>query len=286
MKKLLLLVCLSVVFCAAAAQDIITTHQAEEIEAKVTKIGLREIEYLKWERQDGPVYVIAKRDVFFIKFADGTKEIITPSGAQRAPQDASGYGWSESTPATAGPQEPIGIKPWGMRHPRQPRVAAHDIYPRYQGEVAFGYGLGVGALSDYRNTDRIVFETVHGVRICPYAFAGIGLGYNLFYGLKGKEMYSEEEGGYRQYTSGGAMPLFANTKGYFPLSKKLSVYLSLDLGVGIPVSGSLKEGNTQFYTAVGPGVTFGKKLRGDFGIRFQHMGEGANAILFRVGFGF
>lgn len=54
------------------------------------------------------------------------------------------------------------------------------------------------------------------------------------------------------------------------------------------IGGYFNEG-TEFYTSIGPGVTFGRQsggVRGDFSIRFQHMGEGLNAILFRIGIGF
>lgn len=57
------------------AQDIIVLRNAEEIEAKVLVIGIDEITYKKWDNQDGPSYQIAKRDVFYIKYANGSKEV-------------------------------------------------------------------------------------------------------------------------------------------------------------------------------------------------------------------
>lgn len=77
-------------------------------------------------------------------------------------------------------------------------------------------------------------------------------------------------------------------KGYLPVSSKAALNLSWDLGAAIGVGGYFNEG-TEFYTSIGPGVTFGRQsggVRGDFSIRFQHMGEGLNAILFRIGIGF
>ena len=72
------------------------------------------------------------------------------------------------------------------------------------------------------------------------------------------------------------------------VSSKAALNLSWDLGAAIGVGGYFNEG-TEFYTSIGPGVTFGRQsggVRGDFSIRFQHMGEGLNAILFRIGIGF
>lgn len=88
--------------------------------------------------------------------------------------------------------------------------------------------------------------------------------------------------------SGTVLPVFANVKGYLPVSSKAALNLSWDLGAAIGVGGYFNEG-TEFYTSIGPGVTFGRQsggVRGDFSIRFQHMGEGLNAILFRIGIGF
>lgn len=136
-------------------------------------------------------------------------------------------------------------------------------------------------VADLINTDRIVIETTHGARISPYFFIGAGLNYNYFYT---KQVYRDAEG--IQNKGAGIVALFANGKGYYPISQKLSVYLSLDLGAAIAAHGYVK--GKEFYTAIGPGVNLGNKQTKfcDLGIRFQHMGEGANAILFRIGVGF
>ena len=61
------LICINV-----CAQDIITTKQGEEIEAKVVKIGTTEIEYKKWSNVEGPSYTLLKNQVFMIKFQNAT----------------------------------------------------------------------------------------------------------------------------------------------------------------------------------------------------------------------
>lgn len=56
------------------AQDTIVLRDANELQAKVTSVGVNEIVYLKWENLEGPSYTIPKKDVFFIKYANGSKD--------------------------------------------------------------------------------------------------------------------------------------------------------------------------------------------------------------------
>lgn len=73
--------------------DEIILKTAEEIKAKVTEITPEEIKYKRFDNLNGPTYVIKRSDVFFIKYANGTKEIISPVST----------GKSESSPSTAKP---------------------------------------------------------------------------------------------------------------------------------------------------------------------------------------
>lgn len=245
MKKIILAIGFAAICGHVSAQDIILKNDATEIQAKVLKVGNDEIEYKKWDNPDGPTYTVPATDVFIIKYRNGAKDVITENRAA-------------------------------------PKYKAASFRPKYQGEVAFAYGVGVGEASNIINTDRIAFETVHGVRINPYLFTGAGLGFNYFYGLLND--YDDAE--YIDDTA-GIIPLFVDVKGYYPCSKKISVYMLFDLGAAVGVSG-YAEG-TEFYTSIGPGFTFGNAkgaTRGDFSIRFQHMGTGLNAMLFRVGVNF
>lgn len=251
MKRLIFIIASTLLVQTVCAQDIIQKKDATEIQAKVLKITNTEIEYQRWDNQDGPVYSIPAEEVFTITYQNGSKEVISHF-------DSSRQGAGKKT--------------------------QYGKFPRYQGEFAFAYGLavseGTGDLFP-----RIVFETVHGVRINPYLFAGVGVGVDYFY----KDLYFYD--GWNIYelgNSGTVLPVFANVKGYLPVSRKVALNLSWDLGAAIGVGGYF-SGGTEFYTSIGPGVTFGRQsggVRGDFSIRFQHMGEGLNAILFRIGIGF
>ncbi|HJA98687.1 MAG TPA: hypothetical protein H9779_03695 [Candidatus Alistipes avicola] len=149
--------------------------------------------------------------------------------------------------------------------------------------MAFAYGLAVGTGSDIYS--RLVFETVHGARISPYAFIGAGLAINHFY----KDQVIFEEYWVTQKDNRGTLlPLFVNIKGYLPVSRKVAFYLSGDMGAALDLSNSFDE-KTKLYVAAGPGVTFGRQnggTLGDFSIRFQHIGDGLDAILFRIGVNF
>ena len=59
------------------AQDIIIKNDKTEIKSKVTEITETAIKYKKWENMDGPVYSIAKSEVFMILYANGQRETIT-----------------------------------------------------------------------------------------------------------------------------------------------------------------------------------------------------------------
>ena len=56
--------------------DFIVLKTGEVISAKVVKIGTNEIEYKNCDNPDGPLHTVKTQNVFMIKYANGTKEII------------------------------------------------------------------------------------------------------------------------------------------------------------------------------------------------------------------
>lgn len=242
MKKLLLLLLFAALCGTAAAQDVIVKRNAETVEGKVLRVGGNRIEYTRAGDARGPVLTLSASDVDHILYGDGRKEF---------------FGQEPATP-------------------RRIRAQRKDNFPHYQGEVAVAYGLGVGDLAKHVNTDRVIFETVHGVRLSPYAFVGAGAGLNYFCETWGDE------------TGAGVVTAFANAKGYYPVSPSTSVYLSLDLGAAIGAWNYLKDAR-DMYVAAGPGVSIGSpanRMRLDLGVRYQYMGKDTGAVLFRIGFGF
>ena len=135
----------------------------------------------------------------------------------------------------------------------------------YEGELNVGYGFGgtlsMSGISGDADYGRPFVETVHGVRITPYAFVGGGLGI--------------------QYATDKAwktamMPIFLNVKGLYPVTKNLAPYVSVDLGYSACLtssSGELDEMGLDikggFYASCGVGLTY-KRL--NFGLGLQHQG--------------
>lgn len=56
--------------------DLVILKNGDEVKAKVLEITPIEIKYKKCLSPDGPLYVVKKNDVFMIKYANGTKEVI------------------------------------------------------------------------------------------------------------------------------------------------------------------------------------------------------------------
>ena len=71
-------VCLAAWVFSANAQDIITLKNGDEIRARVTEIGTTEIRYKRFENIDGPTIVLARSDVFLIRYENGTRDVINP----------------------------------------------------------------------------------------------------------------------------------------------------------------------------------------------------------------
>lgn len=132
----------------------------------------------------------------------------------------------------------------------------------YEGDVAVGYALGLNRIGEW---DYIAVETVHGIRILPYLFVGGGLGLHLYY-IDDRALI---------------MPIYTNIKGYYPLSDKLSLSMSVDLGAAI---GIYDIRGCHFYTSFGPGIQFGRNKSFDLSLRYQYIG--LDALLVRFGYRF
>jgi len=64
------------------AQDVIIKKNGDEIKAKVTEVDVNEVKYKKFENLSGPVYSIAKSDVFMIKYENGDKDMFGKSSEE------------------------------------------------------------------------------------------------------------------------------------------------------------------------------------------------------------
>ncbi len=74
MKHLIILIVICFNVNAVFSQDIIHLKNGGKIEAKVTEIGTKEIKYKKYDFQNGPDYVIYKKETAYILYENGKKE--------------------------------------------------------------------------------------------------------------------------------------------------------------------------------------------------------------------
>jgi hypothetical protein len=56
--------------------DVVTLKDGTDVSCKVLEINEKEIKYKKCENLEGPVYIINKKYIFRIVYANGTKEVI------------------------------------------------------------------------------------------------------------------------------------------------------------------------------------------------------------------
>lgn len=59
------------------SQDVMVLKNSDEVKAKVVEINDLTILYKKWENLTGPNYNIKKEEVLFIRYENGTKEVIS-----------------------------------------------------------------------------------------------------------------------------------------------------------------------------------------------------------------
>lgn len=79
-KQILSLLFFLATVLVSTAQDIITKRDGSEIPSKVTEVTTQEIKYKRWDNQSGPIYGIDKKEVLFIKYENGAKDIFDTQG--------------------------------------------------------------------------------------------------------------------------------------------------------------------------------------------------------------
>lgn len=74
MKRFLLSLVALVVTSVCFAQDVIVQKDGSTIQAKVLKVSQSEVEYKKFNNQNGPTYTISTKDLQCINYENGTKD--------------------------------------------------------------------------------------------------------------------------------------------------------------------------------------------------------------------
>ncbi|MFZ1083058.1 MAG: hypothetical protein WAO19_14165 [Candidatus Kryptoniota bacterium] len=92
---------ISTAAATAFAQDVIVLKTGDEIKSKVIEITPTEIKYKKFDNLQGPTIIISKSDVFMIKYANGTKDVMTSSNSPANTQSEN-VASTNMTPASPG----------------------------------------------------------------------------------------------------------------------------------------------------------------------------------------
>jgi|GEM_PF-1105639 len=66
--------------------DVLVFKDGSEIKGKVKEVGSAEIKYKRCDTPDGPTYVSRKSELFMIKYANGTREVIKSEPQAQQPQ--------------------------------------------------------------------------------------------------------------------------------------------------------------------------------------------------------
>ena len=137
MRKCLLFILAAVMSSAAFAQDMIVLRNdaADEIAAKVLEIGETQIRYRKFSHPDGPVYTIGKREVFFIRYENGEKELITAYEQPAAAAERAESRYSAGTERT-----PLREKRWEVGV--EPRIALGAMFLKDDDDSGIGPVFG------------------------------------------------------------------------------------------------------------------------------------------------
>jgi len=74
-KLFTLLALISLFGFSAMAQDVIVLKNGDEIKSLVQEIGTEYVKYKRFNNQTGPIYNMAKTEIFMIKYENGTKDV-------------------------------------------------------------------------------------------------------------------------------------------------------------------------------------------------------------------
>lgn len=75
MKRIFVLIAISLFGQALSAQDIITKMDGTDIQAKVTEVGKEQISYKKFSNLEGPSYTMDLAEILMITYENGEREI-------------------------------------------------------------------------------------------------------------------------------------------------------------------------------------------------------------------
>ena len=162
-------------------QDIIVKKNGDEINAKVEQVLDKEIMYRKFENLTGPIYSIAKADVFMIKYENGSKDVFEsqPATAYTQPQTSRrSITGSDIAPAKAGAIINYSVAAPVMAFGLLSAFTEDDDMKVTYGTIAaaiFGVGTPVGAIITGAARRNTGVEGSLGLRIGGWVSYGCAL---------------------------------------------------------------------------------------------------------------
>ncbi|MEM8568523.1 MAG: hypothetical protein AAGF85_18835 [Bacteroidota bacterium] len=115
--KYTLMLLLGFVSFSLIGQDMIVKKNGDEIQAVVLEVLSSEIKYKKFDNKEGPTYTIGKKNVFMIRYENGTKDVFnesnTPSSLSRSETPQPRKIVSNDLPRSSFNINPLGLLQFG-----------------------------------------------------------------------------------------------------------------------------------------------------------------------------
>ena len=61
------------------AQDLITTKEGKDIQAKILEVNSTEVKYKKYNNLDGPIFTMKKSEILLVRYENGENEVFSNS---------------------------------------------------------------------------------------------------------------------------------------------------------------------------------------------------------------
>ena len=149
MKKIIFtLALITIGFINSSAQDIITTKDGTDIQAKILEVTPTEVKYKKYNNLDGPIFTIIKTDILIVRYENGENEVFNNVTSSKKVTATSNYSSNTTEPVMEG------MKYKELKSNYNPRLYVaqpSDPYSRGWAGVAsfFIPGLGEGVAGEW-----------------------------------------------------------------------------------------------------------------------------------------
>ena len=237
----------------AFSQDRLYTKDGKMQEVKVKEIGTRSITYKKWNNQDGPDFVIAKREVERIKFQNGDEESFGMRGEFKPVRkhESSGVDYRKNI-ISLSPIHMTNTGPvcFGLSYERvldRNRILSFYLPVVYSFKDNDNYNAG----GSYDNRRSTMVWTYPGVKIYPTGSDGVvrySVGPSLVFGAGNRtydeQVYNQTTGSYMwQPVDNNVFVMGFMANNTLNINPTPNLHLALELGLGLPYYTNEKKDN-------------------------------------------